>query len=356
MKNIISEIEELMHDLEVKIEVILNLNNLDVEEQIDRLDKGELIKDLLKNSNKKEMKYAIKYIENHKTSDYLKCTYISDIACGLDKQTKPKLIKSLVKKAIKYADIAQMYGIAGGYYQKTGDKEYAIKLYKKAIKKCLKTGNTSRLHLLGQHMIGIDRLDGEYFMTWGEDIKVAAKKLSDEHKQKVNNMMKIYKYEKHEISYTQLNKSGFLEQAKYFFETDAELRDGEIYFVIKADMDEKQKVDAIGAYYGMDMPPFTFLVNSNEYSSEVFFAEAESKEAMLNHISNKECDNLYIIKAIYKDFKLLSVECLYSASDELSCLMFNYKDDEAQGYGEILKQFGKDEYSPKLNFFLSEGE
>ena len=178
--------------------------------------------------------------------------------------------------------------------------------------------------------------------------------MKDKNKQKVKNIKKIYKYEKQEASDTQLNKSEFITQAKDLFETDTELRDGEVYFVIKVDMDEKQKVDALGTYYGMDMPPFTFLVNSNEYSSEVFLVEATSKEVMLKYISKKESENIYIIKAIYREFKLLSVESLYSISDELSCLIFNYKEDETQGYGEILKQFGKNEYSPKLNFFLNE--
>ena len=71
-------------------------------------------------------------------------------------------------------------------------------------------------------------------------------------------------------------------------------------------------------------------------------------------MSNKKSKNIYIIKAIYRELKLVSVESLYSASDELTCLMFNYKDDEAKGYGEILKRFGKEKYAPNLNFFLNE--
>ncbi len=357
MKDELSKLQKPMDDLEAKIEVILNLNYLDINVQIDGLDKDKLMKDLLKNSSKKEIKHAVKYVESYEISNYFKCRYISEIACNLNSKIEAKFIKNIIKKAIKYANIPQMYGVAGDYYLRTGDKEYSTKLYKKAIKECLNTGNTSRLHLLGQHMIGIDKTDDEYFMSWGEDIKVAAKRLSDENKQKVRNIKNklTCKYDTHEIAEVQLTSKMFLKKAIEFLRANAEVAEDEILYVFKALKTFNGEVVTSGAYYGVEMSPLTFLINSKDHSENVFLAEATSANALLEYLhSNREKDldcNIYVLKVVYKDFKLCKIESFYSGNHNLDFYIFDEYDEESNCYGEVLKRLGKVDYIPSISYF-----
>lgn len=160
-------------------------------------------------------------------------------------------------------------------------------------------------------------------------------------------------YDTQEIKHVEFNRKEFIKKAKEFFNLSLPLQRDEIFFIVQADMDKYGKVSAFGAYYGICMSPFTFLVNFKEYSEEVFLAEATDEEAMLKYIkkSKKESNNLYLFKVLYKNFKMQSISSFYGGVHDLDFYMFDYSDDDSKGYGEVLKRFGIVEYSPNINSY-----
>jgi len=209
-------------------------------------------------------------------------------------------------------------------------------------------------------MIGIDKTDDEYFMSWGEDIKIAAKRLSDENKQKVRNIKNkpTYKYDTHEIQEVQLGTKKSIKKAKEFLLANAEVAEDEILYVFKALKTSNGDVVASGAYYGAEMSPLTFLINSKDHSENVFLVEATSSEALLEYLlSNTERDleyNIYVLKVLYKDFELCKIKSFYGGNHDLDFYIFDEYDEELNSYGEVLKRLGKVNYVPSLNYFISE--
>ncbi|MEA3512685.1 MAG: hypothetical protein U9R37_03695, partial [Campylobacterota bacterium] len=126
-------------------------------------------------------------IQKSEINDYGKTRYLGEIAEVLyrtiHRYPKKKLSqkemessyytlhKYAINEAIKTASVSELYGIAGDCFRLTGDFEFAVETYQKAIDLCYKKNNTSLLHLLGQNMC----LCGtEYFTNWGENIKQEA--------------------------------------------------------------------------------------------------------------------------------------------------------------------------------------
>ena len=135
------------------------------------------------NVSTNDLKKIIQAIENSDVNNYLKCSYISDIAQISYRRTNNiEVAKSIIIKAIKYADIGQLHGIASDCYEVTHDKDFTVDLYVKAINLCYEANNTSRLHLLGQSMLNIDAIGDNYFHEWGEAIKAEAVALNNKNK------------------------------------------------------------------------------------------------------------------------------------------------------------------------------
>jgi len=327
--------------------------------QIDKCVNINFSINVLEKLSDKDLKEFIKsYVEtivSANSDDYFKCNYLGNLAYAVY-PLNINLAKLCVKKALKYSTIKQMYGIAGECYQLLHDKSFSTKIYKKAIQRCYKENNTSRLHLLGQNMSVID-VEGYYnFQKWGNEIQAKAVKLSDKQKLKAKKMENkiTYTQDTQNINAIELTPKKFLKKAKKFLRANEKLEKNEILYVVKASKTSEEEVIVEGAYYGAEISPLWFLVNSKEYSENVFLAEATSSEAIIEYLlSNKDKeinDNIYVFKVLYEDFKLCKIKSLYGGEHDLSFYIF---DSDLNTNEEVLKRFGKDTYSPNLNFFLS---
>lgn len=299
--------------------------------------------------SKKHLKEICQLIERSNIGNYFKCKKIGDFA----KETyceNQKMSMYCIKKALRYADIAQMYGIASECYMTTQDKDFSTNIYKKAIKKCLKNKNTSRLHLLGQSMVYIDVVGDNYFKNWGNEMMKKAKKISDSEK----NM--TYTYEKQEFNKVKFNRKTFINNAQEFFISNLPIKEDEIFIVIKAEIDEENNVKAFGSYYGSEISPLSFLVDSKKCAEEVYLAEAKNRDAMIEYIkkSKDERDNIYIFKVLFKDFHLESITSFYGGQYDLDCYIFDASDDDTKGLRKILKRFSitTSMYLPPIDLIL----
>lgn len=162
-----------------------------------------------------------------------------------------------------------------------------------------------------------------------------------------------YKYETQSMNEVTLGKKKSIKKIEEFFLANMELEEDEMFFVVKAFIDADNKVQTIGAYYGMEMSPFTFLAGSSDDREEVFLAEATSKKAMFEFIQNNNKDekNIYAFKIRYEDFKIASIESLYGGPFELDFYIFNLKEDDDSDYGKVLKRLGEMHYTPRLKLF-----
>ena len=302
-------------------------------------------------------KKSIKLITLSDNSDYHRCSHLGELA-KIISTLDIDLAKLYIKKALKYSDISQMYGIASNSYLAFHDKPFSTKIYKKAIKRSLQVENTSHLHLLGQSMSDIDVAGDDYFQKWGEEIKAKAKWMNDEQKLKAKKIKPTYTHDIQIIDEMNLTSNTFLREAEDFLMKNAQLEVNEILYVVKATKTVDEKVIVHGAYYGLEMSPLQFLVNSKEYSEDVFLAEATSSEAMIEYLlnnKNEEADyNVYLFKVLYKDFRLCKIESLYVGKNDLDFYIFDEYDEKSDRYGKILKRFGEVNYAPSINFFLSE--
>ena len=187
------------------------------------------------------------------------------------------------------------------------------------------------------------------------------KQLSAKPKQKRAKKMKkktTYKYNSQTTNEVQLTSKKFLKKAKEFLIENAEIQENEILYVVKALKSANGEVMAYGAYYGTDMSPLDFLINSKSHSEKVFLAEAVSSEAIIGYLlNNKNTDsnyNVYVFKVLYKDFKLCKIESFYGGEDDLDFYIFDEYDEEFNHHGEVLKRFGRVNYAPSLSLFSCE--
>ena len=126
---------------------------------IDKMIDLNMLKSLSDEDLEVFVRESIKTITLSTKKDYFICKDLCEFSRVVYEQDID-LAKLCIKKALKYSEISQMYGIAGECYRALKDKYFSVKIYKKAIKRCHKDNNTSRLHLLGQSMSSID-LKGE---------------------------------------------------------------------------------------------------------------------------------------------------------------------------------------------------
>ena len=81
-----------------------------------------------------------------------------------------------------------------------------------------------------------------------------------------------------------------------------------------------------------------------ECMENVFLAEATSLDALIEYLSKKQSDvetNIYVLKVVYKDFKLCKVESFYGGKHDLDFYIF---DEEINANSEVLKRLGKVNY------------
>lgn len=161
-----------------------------------------------------------------------------------------------------------------------------------------------------------------------------------------------YKYEEYTSSEHVVRKKKMKVKVEAFFLDNYPLEEDDVFYVLHTYIDKKDKVQTRAIYYGAEMSSLTLLVNSDKDSDEVFLAEATSKEAVLAFIDiqNKK-ESVYVFKVSFKDFKLTSVKSLYQENTALNVYLFNRKEDD-EAYGEVLKVFGQEVYSPKLDYFM----
>jgi hypothetical protein len=143
-----------------------------------------------------------------------------------------------------------------------------------------------------------------------------------------------------EMSRVPLSKKKFRKSIQEFFLNNSNLEEDESFYIIKAFIDDNNELQTYGAYYGVEMSPFTFLINSDEESEEVFLAEVTKKETMADFIEGKRKRdvNMFAFKIQSKDFKLSKIESLYGGPYELDLYIFNYQEEESGSYGEVLKR------------------
>lgn len=132
-----------------------------------------------------------------------------------------------------------------------------------------------------------------------------------------------------------LTQRKFLKKANKYFFKQSQLHQDEALFIIKVSY-KNGKIDAYGAYYGVDNSSFTFVVENDEVGCEVYLAEATSKEAMMNFLAaSKLHESIYVLKASLKDFQLHTMESIYRNQNNLDLLMFHYT-EEGEEYGDVL--------------------
>ncbi len=287
-------------------------------------------------------------------SDYKKCIDLVFIT-KIVSEVNTALAKGCLKKALKYADINQMYTIAREVYVNTEDKDYSTKIYKKVIKKCLKSKQASKLNSVGNSMIDIDVSYDNYFTEWSKELNAQVKEMLHKQQQRGKQDQITYSYDSQSLSEISFNQMTFHEGIKELFFGNSPLEEDEIICVIKAHTDETDGVISHGAYFGMDMSPFTFLVNSKESSEEVFLAEASCEEAILEFIQhsshNRKEENIYVIKIQYQNFKISNIKSIYGGPFELDFYVFYREEDGTSNHGEVLKRLGRVNYIPSINYF-----
>ncbi len=163
-------------------------------------------------------------------------------------------------------------------------------------------------------------------------------------------------YDTQKSNKVDLSKKKLIKKIKGFFKSNTQMKKGEVFYVVKAFIDEDNKVQSYGAYYGAEINPLSLLVNSDDYSDEVFLAEAISKKAMLEFIgkskNNEQNENIYAFKILYQDFNLLNVESFYGGIYDLDLYMFEHNEEVDNPNRKMLKQLGKVTYTPSLNFYM----
>ncbi|MCX6075850.1 MAG: hypothetical protein NTW78_03085 [Campylobacterales bacterium] len=163
----------------------------------------------------------------------------------------------------------------------------------------------------------------------------------------------ICTYDTQVINEAKIDKKNFLKNVEKFFIENSQMQDNEIFYVIKASIDTDGKVQSHCTYYGTIRSPIYFLVDSKKYSNKVLLTRAKSKEAMLEFIyeskQDKKDENIYAVKVLYEDLKLSKVQSFYGGKYKLDVYMLNNSDKK-----HVLKRFGRVEYTPRLQFFMSE--
>ena len=142
--------------------------------------------------------------------------------------------------------------------------------------------------------------------------------------------------------------------AKEFLTINANTKENEILYAVKATAASDGTVMALGIYCGAEINPLKFLVNSKKRSENVYLKQVTLSEAIIEYfLSNKDEDinyNIYLFKVLYKDFKLCKIESFHGGENDLEFYIF---DKKSGIHGEVLKRFGKVKYAPSLSFSSS---
>ena len=162
-------------------------------------------------------------------------------------------------------------------------------------------------------------------------------------------------YDTQESNKVELSNKKFIKKIKEFFVSNADMKENETFYVVKAFIDKDKRIHTHGAYYGTEMSPLDLLVNSENNSEEVFLAEATSSDAMLEFIESSEKtvqhENIYIFKVLFENFELSKIQSFYGGENILDLYLFHHDDEEDSYSGEVLKRFGKVDYVPSLSFY-----
>jgi len=164
-----------------------------------------------------------------------------------------------------------------------------------------------------------------------------------------------FQYDTQTFNEVELSSKKTLKKAKEFLMDNSDLEEDEILYVVKAFENGNGELIVDGAYYGVDMSPLTFLINSKDYSEHVFLAESLSSDALIAYLlSNKKSTaeyNLYVFKVLYKNFKLCEIKSFYGGANDLVFYIFDEYDKEFNRHGEVLKRFGTINYIPSVKLF-----
>ena len=166
-----------------------------------------------------------------------------------------------------------------------------------------------------------------------------------------------FKYDTQTFNEVELTSNKFLKKAKEFLIDNSNLEEDEILYVVKAFENSDGDLTVDGEYYGADVSPLTFLINSKDYSEHVFLEESISSNALIEYLlSHKKSTsqyNLYLFKVLYKNLKLYEIKSFYGGENDLEFYIFDEYDEELNRYGEVIKRFGRVSYAPSINFYLN---
>lgn len=100
--------------------------------------------------------------------------------------------------------------------------------------------------------------------------------------------------------------------------------DNSMFYLIYVSIDELNTLQTRGIYFGGDCSPLSFVVDS-----EVFLAEAVSKEAVQKFITMKQEDEIFCALNIsFENFMVDRINAYYQENEECSLSIFYESDDE----------------------------
>ena len=157
------------------------------------------------------------------------------------------------------------------------------------------------------------------------------------------------KHEILEVKEQVVSTEKMTKKAKKFLNDNLDLQENELLYIVTAFIDtQKNKIIEQTVYCSNNKNPIRMQIETDILSQKIELKEPISKDKILKFMDKLESTNIYIFKLTYTDSKNYKISSYQSLNEDLNLYLF---DKSSKKENTILKQFGKQKYVPKLDFF-----
>ena len=167
------------------------------------------------------------------------------------------------------------------------------------------------------------------------------------------------KYETQKIKKSSYEQIDCLENAENFFKKNIFLKTNEIFYVIKAFVEETQLFTE-GRYLGANNNPLDALINWDGNSNEISLSAVTSIEELLHYLQNSKrsskFENIYVFKILYKENRMHKIKSFHYDIHDIDLYLFDSSNKKNGNRGEVLKVFRDRDTLSAINFYVPVGD
>ena len=162
-------------------------------------------------------------------------------------------------------------------------------------------------------------------------------------------------YETQKIKKSSYEQIDCIEHAENFLKENIFLKDNEIFYVIKASLEDGD-LDTEGRYLGVNDSPIDALINWDGNSNEILLSSVSSIEALLLYLEESRksplFENIYVFKIRYKESKMHKIKSFHYDIYDIDLYLFESCNKQNGNRGEVLKILGDRETLSAINFYV----